>query len=106
MDDTAPNLWPYRDVLVRIRAGRSLERVAREVDVNRVTWHKWETGVQWPSNDSLRAIVEKFGVPPDLVGYAAPEGWELVPVEWIREQFDAQSTKLDAILSVLRKDSA
>lgn len=81
------DLWPHRDALRELRGGRSVESVAREIGVNRVTWHKWETGAQRPGLENLRAIVEAFDCPPDLIGYMPPKGWELVPAQWIRDEF-------------------
>ena len=97
MSETVDDVWPHRDALREIRAGRSLERVARMIDVNRVTWHKWETGQQRPSHDNLRAIVEAFDVPPDLVGYEPPKGWELVPSAWLAARFDELFARLDVL---------
>lgn len=97
---TVEDIWPHADALkeLRTRAGNlSVEKAARRVDASRATWHAWEAGKQRPGQDKLKAIVEAFECPPELVGYTAPEGWELVPVAWISARFDAIEAAIAAI---------
>lgn len=89
--------WPHAGALREIRGPRSVDKASRMVDVTRQTWAAWEAGRQVPSHDSLRAIVEAFGCPPEFVGYEPPRGWELVPAEWIRQQHDETMALLRSI---------
>lgn len=88
-DDRMP--WTHQADLraARKRAQLTQDEAARLVGVKERTWGAWERGAFSPSEEHLRAIVEKLQVPPELVGYSAPEGWELVPAAWIQEQFAA-----------------
>jgi len=95
--DMSIDLWPHRNALRALRGSRSVESVAREVGVNRVTWHKWETGAQKPGLENLKVIVETFGCPPELVGYEAPQGWELVPREWLVKEFECLRAQLNQV---------
>jgi transcriptional regulator with XRE-family HTH domain len=90
--------WPHGPDLRKARGSLSAEKAARAVDVSRGAWDKWERGERVPNAESLRRIVEEFGVPPEAVGYIAPEGWELVPSSWISERFDSLNQKLDQII--------
>lgn len=89
--------WPHAKALREIRGPRSVDKAARMVDVTRQTWAAWEAGRQVPSHDRLRAIVEAFECPPELVGYEAPRGWDLVPGEWIRQQHEQQMAAVEDI---------
>ena len=96
--------WPHRNVLkmIRTHAGNlSAERAAARIGKSRSTWVAWESGRQIPEYESLKAIVEQFGIPPELIGYEPPKGWELVPAQWIRDEV----TKLDRILDILERRS-
>jgi transcriptional regulator with XRE-family HTH domain len=106
MTSTDEHLWPHHAALAEIRGSRSVESVARQLGVNRVTWFKWEAGTQVPKHDNLRDIVEVFGVPPETVGYNPPKGWELVPAQWIRDIDARIDAKLDQILAALDPDTA
>lgn len=63
----------------------------------------WETGAQRPGLDNLRAIVEAFDCPPELVGYEPPKGWELVPSDWIVERFDQIQADLTLLVEAEQK---
>lgn len=112
---TDPQAWPYAKNLENIRGHLSVSKAARMVDVDRQTWTAWESGKQRPKHETLKAIVEAFNCPPDLVGYEAPQGWELVPAAWIqeqatqaeenaRQQHEALMDRLDAIEQALATD--
>jgi transcriptional regulator with XRE-family HTH domain len=89
--------WTYQQQLkeARIRAKLTQDEAARLVGVKERTWGSWERGTHDPTEENLRAIVSQLQIPPDLVGYEPPRGWELVPAEWIRAQFALIIGKLD-----------
>jgi transcriptional regulator with XRE-family HTH domain len=89
--------WPYGKNLLAIRGKISMERAANMVGATRGTWNAWEKGHQRPGDDKLKAIVEAFDCPPELIGYEPPKGWALVPTAWIVQRFDALDEKLDRI---------
>ena len=86
MPNVEQQAWPHAAALRELRGHLSVESAARKIDVTRQSWASWEAGRQVPSYDNLRAIVEAFNCPPELVGYEPPRGYELVPAQWIREQ--------------------
>lgn len=92
--------WPYAANLRKIRGGLSMEAAARKVGdgVSSQSWNAWEKGRQVPRDEKLKKIVEAFGCPPEMVGYTPPEGWVLVPVEWLRVEFRELHAKLDEAL--------
>lgn len=97
--------WPHANALKTLRArtgGLSVERAAARIDVSRATWHAWESGKQRPTHDSLKAIVEAFECPPEMVGYEPPRGWTLVPEQWIRDQHEEQMQMLRRITEALK----
>lgn len=91
--------WTYQQKLkeARKRANLTQDEAARLVGVRERTWGAWERGAHDPAQENLRAIVEKLKVPPEQIGYEAPQGWELVPAEWIREQFSEIIERLERI---------
>jgi len=93
-----PDYWPYGEQLRAIRGPLSVERASRKVGVDRQTWTAWEKRGVRPRYESLHAIVEAFGCPPDLIGFDAPKGWELVPSEWLRNAHQELNDKLDTII--------
>jgi transcriptional regulator with XRE-family HTH domain len=105
--DLVTDKWPHADALKVIRrqeGGLSVEKAAARIDVSRSTWNAWEIGKQRPTLDSLKAIVEAFGCPPELVGYEAPRGWTLVPEAWVMQEFGDIAERLAAIESALCDD--
>jgi transcriptional regulator with XRE-family HTH domain len=103
---TEKQVWPYADNLSQIRksAGLSVERAAQRVAVVRSTWLAWEAGAE-PRQENLKAIVEAFECPPDMVGYQAPTGWELVPTEWIQHNHQEVMSELAWIARKLGRRS-
>lgn len=75
-----------------------MDKASRRIDVTRQTWSAWEKGIQIPSHDSLKAIVEAFECPPELVGYEPPRGWTLVPEAWIQREFAELNETLARVL--------
>ena len=67
----------------------SQQAAATKVGVSIGAYSAWERGTAVPKRESLADLVEKLGVPPTVVGYSAPAGWELVPAGWIRDEFAA-----------------
>lgn len=91
--------WPHADTLKRLRDvhNLSMEKAAGRIGATRAGWDKWERQRQAPSPDVLRAIISEFGVPPAALGYEPPQGWELVPSEWIRQAFEQHQTALEKL---------
>lgn len=92
--------WEYGDNLRALRGSLSAEKASRKVGVLRQTWAAWEAGESIPREENLRAIVEAFDCPPEMVGYEPPKGWELVPAEWIRAEAKRLEDKLDLIIAM------
>lgn len=90
--------WPHADDLRKIRGTLSVEKAAREVGVGRQAWVAWEKGDSTPRYDNLKSIVEAFNCPPEMVGFQAPNGWDLVPADWVQAQFAEIQAKLDKLL--------
>lgn len=83
--------WTFGPELKSLRETRGLsqEDVASALGVRLGTYGSWERGTHAPRREALDRIVEYFKVPPAAIGLAAPDGWELVPADWIRDHFDA-----------------
>ncbi len=98
--ETTENTWPHGKALRNIRGALSMEKAARTLDppMSRAAWESWETGKRRPSDESLKAIVEAFQCPPESIGYIPPEGWELVPREWLTVEFREIHEKLDKLI--------
>jgi transcriptional regulator with XRE-family HTH domain len=82
--------WTHGDDLRMWREQRlriSQQAAANRLDMSIAAYGKWERGQVVPTQESLRLLVERLDVPPDLVGFQVPKGWELVPAEWIRAEF-------------------
>jgi transcriptional regulator with XRE-family HTH domain len=79
------DLRDFRETKLRL----SQQAAANKVQVSIGAYSAWERGTAVPKLESLRDIVERLGVPPEVVGYTAPDGWELVPSEWIRDEIAA-----------------
>lgn len=77
--------------------GISQQAAATRVGVSIGAYSAWERGTAIPKLESLAELVERLGVPPEVVGYRAPAGWELVPAKWIREQHEEQMVLLRSI---------
>lgn len=92
--------WTYQEQLrdARTRAGLTQDEAAAMVGVKERTWGSWERGTHEPSQDHLRAIVEKLGVPPGVIGYEPPRGWELVPSQWMQTTLEAQRERIDRVM--------
>lgn len=97
------NKWRYAENLRTIRKRsdtRSVEKAAQRIPVSRATWNAWENGAV-PTYDNLRRIVEAFRCPPEMVGFEPPEGWELVPAQWIIDRSEAIQHSVDDVLALL-----
>jgi transcriptional regulator with XRE-family HTH domain len=101
---TEQQAWPLGKNLVEVRGRLKLNvaQASKKLGVDRQTWTGWEQGRQRPKQESLHAIVETFGCPPELVGYEPPKGWTLVPEGWISKEFE----EIKETLSLIREDIA
>lgn len=84
--------YPHGDVLARIRKAAGdigMEKAAGRIRASRSAWDSWERQGKWPSHERLAQIASEFGVPPSELGYEPPDGWELVPAQWIRDEYAA-----------------
>ena len=77
--------------------GISQQAAATRVGVSIGAYSAWERGTAIPKLESLAELGERLGVPPEVVGYRAPAGWELVPAAWIRERHEEQMVLLRSI---------
>lgn len=100
MTTASPHDWPYAETLKQLRKAKGLgmEEAANLIGARRATWDRWERLRKTPSADNLRKLVDAFEVPPEHLGYDAPQGWELVPSKWIRERFDKIDKNLEKLL--------
>ena len=103
--------WLYQHELkeARKRAGLTQLEAAERVGVRERTWGSWERGTHDPPIDKLRQIVETLNIPPALVGYEAPEGWELVPRDWLIKEFECLHAKLNQVddcFKAMKKDAS
>jgi transcriptional regulator with XRE-family HTH domain len=71
------------------RLGLSQQAAATRVGVSIGAYSAWERGTAVPKRESLVDLIERLGVPPEVVGYEAPSEWELVPAVWIRAELAA-----------------
>src|SRR6186997_1783165 len=94
------NPWTYGARLREIREAKKLtqDEAARRIGVSELSYGNWERGKQAPTDENLKEIARVFKVDPRELGYRPPQGWELVPAEWIRQRFD----RIDAALADLK----
>jgi len=90
------NAWTYGPRLREIRQARGLsqEEAAAKVGVRLGSYGAWERGGQNPTLENINAIADAFEIDPRELGYSPPEGWDLVPSEWIRAEFEQQRVAL------------
>jgi transcriptional regulator with XRE-family HTH domain len=91
--------WTYSESLraARLRMKLTQLEAATRIGVKERAWGSWERGAHAPSLEHLATIVSELGIPPEQVGYEAPQGWELVPSEWLRNAHQQIIDKLDKI---------
>lgn len=83
--------WGRGSDLKRFREQRlqiSQQAAANRVGVSLGAYGAWERGASEPTTENLANLVASLRIPPDVVGYEAPVGWELVPAEWVRQAID------------------
>lgn len=106
-NDATP--WKYGKQLRELRGPLSVEKAARKVGVGRQSWVSWEAGKAIPRYDNLKAICEAFDCPPEMIGLEAPEGWELVPRDWLIKEFECLHAKLNQVddcFKAMKKDAS
>lgn len=97
--------WTYGAKLkeLRERRGFTQAQLAAKVGVQLGSYGNWERGTQNPNPKRLRELVAALDCDPNEIGYEAPEGWELVPSEWVRQQFEQMREELKDISRALTK---
>lgn len=97
---SVPEPWEHGEKLRTIRKAKGLtqRQAADLVGVAEQAYGQWERNKQVPELRNLRKIIEELDAPPEAIGYGAPLGWELVPADWIRQNFTDIHTKLDKLL--------
>jgi transcriptional regulator with XRE-family HTH domain len=96
-----PKNWTHGAELKRWRITHtelSQQDAATKVGVSLGAYGAWERGSAVPTLENLRRMVEELRVPPEVIGYDPPRGYELVHSSWLRGELATINDKLDRII--------